>query len=121
MRHEGSMMNPIAQEALERSKTKVDSAEPVQLDQSKAQKGHRKARRVSASQQADKFVARLPDDLRTRLEARSKSDEMSMNSVLVCALKNYLGGRDEQSLILESLVLLKKQLQNSVSKDSKVS
>ena len=115
-------MNSIAQEALERSiKAKVDSTEPVQLDQSKAHKGDRKAMQVSVSRQADKFVVRLPDDLRSRLEARSKSDEISMNSVLVCALKNYLDGRDEQSLILESLVLLRKQLQDSLSEGSKVS
>ena len=115
-------MNSIAQEALERSiKAKVDSTEPVQLDQIKAHKGDRKAMQVSVSRQADKFVVRLPDDLRSRLEARSKSDEISMNSVLVCALKNYLDGRDEQSLILESLVLLRKQLQDSLSEGSKVS
>lgn len=110
-------MNPIALQALERNtKAKEVSTKPGQSAQRNTKK-----KQASTSRDADKFVARLPDDLRSRLAARSKSDEISMNSVLVSALKNHLDYRDEQKIILDSLVLLRAELQKALSSANKVS
>lgn len=110
-------MNPIALQALERNtKVKEVTTKPGQSAQRNTKK-----KQASTSRDADKFVARLPDDLRSRLAARSKSDEISMNSVLVSALKNHLDYRDEQKIILDSLVLLRAELQKALSSASKVS
>lgn len=115
-------MNPIALQALERNtKAKEVSTEPGQSAQREIRKSTSRTKQASASRDADKFVARLPDDLRSRLAARSKSDDISMNSVLVSALKNHLDCRDEQKIIIDSLVLLRAELQKALASANKVS
>lgn len=76
----------------------------------------KRSRGTAVSRDADKFVIRLPDGMRDQLDARSVRDGQSMNSVAVEAITNHLAMREEQQIILEALVLLKKQLQEALEK-----
>lgn len=74
----------------------------------------RKTARKS-SREADKFVVRLPDGMRSQITDVSQADERSMNSFVITALRNELAGRKEQALMLESLALLKRQLEQELA------
>jgi len=96
-------MNPIAQDALDRGSNRL------------ALKSGTGVKKKASSRDADKFVARLPEGMRDRLQARSDHDGQSMNSVLVEALRNHLEKRDEQQILLDALALLKKDLQEAIA------
>ena len=55
------------------------------------------------SRTADKFVVRLPDGLRTDIEAAANAADRSMNSVFVQAVRQYLDGQNRQALLLDAL------------------
>lgn len=55
------------------------------------------------SRTADKFVVRLPDGLRSAIEAAAQADDRSMNSVFVKATRQYLDGQDRQQILLDAL------------------
>lgn len=55
------------------------------------------------SRTADKFVVRLPDGLRSAIEAAALADDRSMNSVFVKATRQYLDGQNRQQILLDTL------------------
>ncbi|WP_317246686.1 MULTISPECIES: CopG family ribbon-helix-helix protein [Pseudomonas chlororaphis group] len=55
------------------------------------------------SRLADKFVVRLPDGMRSQVEAAADSADRSMNSVFIQALRQYLDNQNRQELLLEAL------------------
>lgn len=55
------------------------------------------------SRTADKFVVRLPEGLRSGIEAAANADDRSMNSVFIRAVRQYLDGQNRQSLLLDAL------------------
>lgn len=67
------------------------------------------------AREADKFVVRLPDGMRSQITDVAQADERSMNSFVITALRNELAGRKEQALLLESLALLKAQLEQELA------
>lgn len=50
-----------------------------------------KPRKTYDSRVADKFVVRMPEGMRIRIEQRALDDDRSMNAVIIRALKQYLG------------------------------
>lgn len=57
------------------------------------------------SRDADKFVVRLPDDLRPRVKAAAEESHRSMNTIVIEALRQYLDGQRKQELLLDALEL----------------
>ncbi|WP_081782141.1 Arc family DNA-binding protein [Pseudomonas sp. CHM02] len=55
------------------------------------------------SRTADKFVVRLPDGLRSAIEAAAQADDRSMNSVFVKATRQYLDSQHQQQILLNAL------------------
>lgn len=55
------------------------------------------------SRTADKFVVRLPDDMRADVEALAAFEDRSMNSVIVQAIRNHLDFNRRQELLLDAL------------------
>ncbi|QXH96082.1 ribbon-helix-helix domain-containing protein [Pseudomonas ogarae] len=55
------------------------------------------------SRTADKFVVRLPDDMRADVEALATFEDRSMNSVTVQAIRNHLDFNRRQELLLDAL------------------
>ena len=55
------------------------------------------------SRTADKFVVRLPDDMRSDVEALAAFEDRSMNSVIVQAIRNHLDSNRRQELMLDAL------------------
>lgn len=55
------------------------------------------------SRTADKFVVRLPDDMRSDVEALAAFEDRSMNSVIVQAIQNHLDSNRRQELMLDAL------------------
>lgn len=55
------------------------------------------------SRTADKFVVRLPDNLRAEIEAAANAGDRSMNSVFVQAVRQYLDGQNRQQILLDAL------------------
>lgn len=55
------------------------------------------------SRTADKFVVRLPDDMRSDVEALAAFEDRSMNSVIVQAIRNHLDFNRRQELLLDAL------------------
>ncbi|MCD5990151.1 Arc family DNA-binding protein [Pseudomonas sp. CDFA 553] len=81
-------MNSIAHEALEQQLSAIPSTKPI---------------KSAPSREADKFVVRLPDDLRPRVKAAAEENVCSMNSLVVLALRQYLDGQQRQQLLLDAL------------------
>lgn len=59
----------------------------------------------SNSRDADKFVVRLPDGMRDQVAAAADADDRSMNSLMIKAVREYLGGQLRQQVLLDSLML----------------
>ncbi|MGO3542307.1 MAG: CopG family ribbon-helix-helix protein [Pseudomonas helleri] len=55
------------------------------------------------SRTADKFVVRLPEGLRDKVDAAAVADDRSMNSIIVQAIKQYLDTQNRQELLLNAL------------------
>ncbi|SCW91953.1 Arc family DNA-binding protein [Pseudomonas sp. NFACC05-1] len=55
------------------------------------------------SRLADKFVVRMPDGMRSMVEARAGVEDRSMNSLVVQALRQYLDNQQRQELLLNAL------------------
>lgn len=55
------------------------------------------------SRTADKFVVRLPDDMRSDVEALAAFEDRSMNSVIVQAIRNHLDSNRRRELMLDAL------------------
>lgn len=55
------------------------------------------------SRTADKFVARLPDGLRAKIEAIANTSDRSMNAVFIQAVRQYIDGQKRQELLLDAL------------------
>lgn len=60
---------------------------------------------MSKSKDNPKFVVRLPDDLRDRIDAAAQAADMSMNSVFVRAIRQYLDDQKRQAVLLDALSL----------------
>lgn len=56
----------------------------------------------------EKFVARLPDGMRSRLAERADREYTSMNSIMVKALEQYLDGQERQNALLDALAAANK-------------
>lgn len=70
------------------------------------------------SRTADKFVVRLPEGLRDKVDAAAVADDRSMNSIIVQAVKQYLDAQNRQELLLNALasaVLVDKDRVNQIS------
>jgi len=66
------------------------------------------------SRTADKFVMRLPDGMRPRVEELAKLEHRSMNSFIIAAVEEKIGRGERQELLLNALQLaLKGELRNS--------
>ena len=57
------------------------------------------------SRTADKFVVRLPDGMRAHVAKAADADDRSMNSLIVKAIREYLGLQQRQQALLGALVL----------------
>ena len=64
-----------------------------------------------SSRDMDKFVVRLPDGLRDRVQAQAKATHSSMNTVLVQAVESYLEGHFELRLTIDALKTKQAQTQ----------
>jgi len=58
---------------------------------------------VADSRQLDKFIVRLPDGMRERITNAALTQHISMNSLVVKALENYLGDQRRQQILLDAL------------------
>lgn len=52
---------------------------------------------------ADKFVVRLPDGMRKRIEDLANDNYTSMNTEIIRAIEAHLEGQARQTLLLEAL------------------
>lgn len=52
---------------------------------------------------ADKFVVRMPDGMRARIEQLAAEQHTSMNTEIVRAIEAHLDGQLRQSLLLDAL------------------
>ncbi len=57
------------------------------------------------SRTADKFVVRLPDGMRDQVAAAAASDDRSMNSLIVKAIREYLDRNERANVLLDALTL----------------
>lgn len=55
------------------------------------------------SRTADKFVVRMPDGVRSRVEAAADLDHTSMNTFVVQAIEEKLARAKRQELLLDAL------------------
>ncbi|WP_447593610.1 Arc family DNA-binding protein [Aquipseudomonas campi] len=55
------------------------------------------------SRTADKFVVRMPDGVRSRVEAAAGLDHTSMNTFVVQAIEEKLARAKRQELLLDAL------------------
>lgn len=62
-------------------------------------------KREPISRHADKFVARMPDDMRPRLDAYAKLHHISMNSALIQGLDSFLDNHDDLCSLLAGVRL----------------
>ncbi|MFK3973738.1 CopG family ribbon-helix-helix protein [Pseudomonas sp. NPDC087358] len=58
---------------------------------------------MSESRSVPKFVVRLPDDLRDRIDDAACAADCSMNTIFVRAVRQYLDGQQRQDLLLDAL------------------
>jgi predicted DNA-binding protein len=52
---------------------------------------------------ADKFVVRMPDGMRSRVEQLAASQHTSMNTEIIRAIEAHLNGQARQKLLLDAL------------------
>lgn len=52
---------------------------------------------------ADKFVVRMPDGMRARVEKLAASQHTSMNTEIIRAIEAHLNGQARQKLLLDAL------------------
>lgn len=115
-----AVLTPMAQrvQAIQAKSKPVPAPAPVPapIEPPPAPVAAAKARPArKSSRDADKFVVRLPDGMRSQITDVSQADERSMNSFFITAVRNELAGRQEQALLLESLALLKAQLEQELA------
>lgn len=67
------------------------------------------------SRTADKFVVRMPDGMRERLEAHAATQHSSMNSSAVQGIESYLDGHDKLNDLLAATALLRKHLEEQAN------
>lgn len=60
---------------------------------------------MASSRTADKFVVRMPDGVRSRVEAAADLDHISMNTFVVQAIEEKLARARRQELLLDALEL----------------
>jgi predicted transcriptional regulator len=58
---------------------------------------------VFNSRTADKFVVRLPDGMRSEIEAAAGSLDSSMNTIFIQAMRQFLDNSNRQQLLLDAL------------------
>ncbi|BAW27521.1 Arc family DNA-binding protein [Pseudomonas putida] len=117
-----AVLTPMAQrvQAIQAKSKPAPAPVPAPIEQPPAPVAAAKSNPVrkparKSSRDADKFVVRLPDGMRSQITDVSQADERSMNSFVITALRNELAGRKEQALLLESLALLKAQLEQELA------
>lgn len=70
---------------------------------------------------ADKFVVRLPDGMRKRIEDLANENYTSMNTEIIRAIEAHLEGQARQSLLIDALeAKLKSELQTAAKAGKKV-
>ncbi|MFL1449264.1 Arc family DNA-binding protein [Pseudomonas tritici] len=70
-----------------------------------------KTANITMSRNADKFVVRMPDGMRDRLDAYSDEHHTSMNSTAVQGIESFLDGHARLKDLLDGVELLRKQLE----------
>lgn len=68
------------------------------------------AQQSTISRNADKFVVRMPDNMRARLAELATKLHSSMNSVIIFGLTSYLDALEELQIQLDATRLLRKSL-----------
>ena len=68
------------------------------------------SKQTTISRNADKFVVRMPDEMRGRLVDLAKRLNSSMNSVIIFGLTSYLDALEELTIQLDALRLLRQSL-----------
>lgn len=66
---------------------------------------------TTISRDADKFVLRMPDDMRPRFTALAEKQSTSMNTVMVHGLTSYLDGLEELEILISGVRLLRTSLE----------
>nr|WP_172689839.1 Arc family DNA-binding protein [Pseudomonas fluorescens]ASI38104.1 Hypothetical protein [Pseudomonas fluorescens]AWH58701.1 Hypothetical protein [Pseudomonas fluorescens] len=56
-----------------------------------------------ANRNSEKFVVRLPEGFREKIDAAAVEAQCSMNSIFILALRHYLIGQARQALLLDAL------------------
>jgi phage-related protein len=67
--------------------------------------------REPISRNADKFVTRMPDGMRPRLDEFASNKHISMNSAVVQGLDSFLDNHDDLRALLAGVRLLKASLE----------
>jgi len=57
----------------------------------------------NCSRHADKFVVRLPNGLRSQVDLAAASEETSMNTVMIKAVRQYVEGQSRHAALLDAL------------------
>ncbi|OLU28093.1 hypothetical protein BVH03_13015 [Pseudomonas sp. PA15(2017)] len=69
---------------------------------------------------ADKFVVRLPDGMRKRIEDLANDNYTSMNTEIIRAIEAHLEGQARQTLLIDALeAKLKSELQTAAKPGNK--
>lgn len=73
------------------------------------------SKQTAVSRDADKFVVRMPDTMRERIQAVAKGMQSSMNTVIVQGMSSWLDGHEDMRLLLDGL----RQLKTTMKADKK--
>ena len=65
---------------------------------------------TAMSRYADKFVVRMPDDMRGKFVSLAKQRAISMNTAIIQGLTSYLDSLEELRILIEGNRLLRKSL-----------
>lgn len=68
------------------------------------------AKQTTIPRDAEKFVIRMPEDMRPRFAELAKNKSISMNTAMVNGLSEYLDGLEELSILIEGTRLLRSSL-----------
>lgn len=70
------------------------------------------SKQSAVSRDADKFVVRMPDTMRERINAIAKRMQSSMNTVIVQGMSSWLDGHEDMRLLLDGLRSLKLKMES---------
>ena len=67
---------------------------------------------TAMSRNADKFVVRMPDDMRGKFVSLAQKLAISMNTAIIQGLTSYLDNLEELRILIEGNRLLRKSLED---------